>query len=154
MKQEYKRPLLFASALLMAFCFLYYGGKLIGFYMTEYPKWTGKSADGNWEAVIKKSDNGYSGDLYWTGGEPDDTYLETFVVKFDDETALSSEIETAMSDYSGGVLPGGGRKEESVSFLENMEESEFDGRTVTVQLNWRQGKHVSRTEFILEKKTF
>ncbi|MFT0802493.1 hypothetical protein VSK91_13080 [Bacillus swezeyi] len=32
-----------------------FGGKLIGFDMTEYSRWTGHSADGNWEAVMKKA---------------------------------------------------------------------------------------------------
>ncbi|MDN5389523.1 MULTISPECIES: DUF4944 domain-containing protein [Bacillus] len=54
MKQEYKRPLLFIASLFTAFCAVYFGGRLIGFYMTEYPKWNGQSADENWEAVIKK----------------------------------------------------------------------------------------------------
>ncbi|MCY9154036.1 YdhH/YoaO family protein [Bacillus haynesii] len=55
MKQEYKRPVLFIASLLIAFCAVYFGGRLIGLYMAEYPKWNGQSADGNWEAVIKKA---------------------------------------------------------------------------------------------------
>lgn len=49
------RPILFAAALLIGFCAVYFGGKLIGFDMTEYSRWTGHSADGNWEAVMKKA---------------------------------------------------------------------------------------------------
>ncbi|WP_307893768.1 DUF4944 domain-containing protein [Bacillus swezeyi] len=32
-----------------------------------------------------------------------------------------------MIDYAGGAFPGGGSKEESVSFLEKFGEVEFDG---------------------------
>ncbi|WP_145685760.1 DUF4944 domain-containing protein, partial [Bacillus paralicheniformis] len=140
MKQEYKRPLLFIASLFTAFCTVYFGGRLIGFYMTEYPKWNGQSADGNWEAVIKKIEGRtlFGGDLYWTGdrGELDDIYLEKLVVKFGDEIVLNSQVETPMKDYAGGEFPGGGSKEQSVSFLEELEEAEFAGRKITVQLDW------------------
>ena len=35
MKQEYKRPVLFIASLFMAFCAVYFGGRLIGFYITR-----------------------------------------------------------------------------------------------------------------------
>ncbi|WP_435541476.1 DUF4944 domain-containing protein [Bacillus paralicheniformis] len=158
MKQEYKRPLLFIASLFTAFCTVYFGGRLIGFYMTEYPKWNGQSADGNWEAVIKKIEGRtlFGGDLYWTGdrGELDDIYLEKLVVKFGDEIVLNSQVETPMKDYAGGEFPGGGSKEQSVSFLEELEEAEFAGRKVTVQLDWREGKQASHTAFTLDKSSW
>ncbi|MCY7836900.1 YdhH/YoaO family protein [Bacillus haynesii] len=158
MKQEYKRPVLFISSLFMAFCAVYFGGRLIGFYMAEYPKWNGQSADGNWEAVIKKGDEGreFSGNLYWTGSRErlDDTYLEKLVVKFGDEIVLNAQIETPMKDYAGGEFPAGGSKEQSVSFLEGLEEAEFAGRKVTVQLDWREGKQASHTAFTLDKSSW
>ncbi|MSN99297.1 DUF4944 domain-containing protein [Bacillus paralicheniformis] len=158
MKQEYKRPLLFIASLFTAFCAVYFGGRLIGFYMTEYPKWNGQSADGNWEAVIKKIEGRalFGGDLYWTGdrGELDDIYLEKLVVRFGDEIVLNTQVETPMRDYAGGEFPGGGSKEQSVSFLEGLEEAEFAGRKVTVQLDWRKGKQASHTAFTLDKSSW
>ncbi|MCY8351025.1 YdhH/YoaO family protein [Bacillus haynesii] len=82
MKQEYKRPVLFIASLLIAFCAVYFGGRLIGFF------------------------------------------------------------------------PGGGSKEQSVSFLEGLEEAEFAGRKVTVQLDWREGKQASHTAFTLDKSSW
>lgn len=55
MKQEYKRPVMFAAAVFFVFCCVYSGAKLIAFYSAEYPKWIGNSRDGNWQAVIKKA---------------------------------------------------------------------------------------------------
>ncbi|ATH94903.1 DUF4944 domain-containing protein [Bacillus glycinifermentans] len=157
MKQEYKRPVMFAAAVFFVFCSIYFGTRLIAFYSAEYPKWTGKSRDGNWQAVIKKSGDapGFSGNLYWTGSRTSlrETYLERLVVTFDDEVALSSDIETPMVDYSGGTFPDGSLKEESVSFLERIREAELKGHDITVQLTWRQGKHADHAEFALDKRT-
>ncbi|KKB74862.1 MULTISPECIES: DUF4944 domain-containing protein [Bacillus] len=157
MKQEYKRPVMFAAAVFFVFCCVYSGAKLIAFYSAEYPKWIGNSRDGNWQAVIKKSGDapGFSGNLYWTGSRTSlrETYLERLVVTFDDEVFLCSDIETPMVDYSGGTFPDGGSKEESVSFLERIQDAELKGRDITVQLTWRQGTHAAHAEFALDRRT-
>ncbi|MCQ5457350.1 YdhH/YoaO family protein, partial [Bacillus paralicheniformis] len=51
-------------------------------------------------------------------------------------------------------FPGGGSKEQSVSFLEELEEAEFAGRKITVQLDWREGKQASHTAFTLDKSSW
>jgi len=108
--------------------------------------------------VIKKIDGRalFGGELYWTGdrGKLDDTYLEKLVVKFGDEIVLNAQIETPVKDYAGGKFPGGGSKEQSVSFLEGLEEAEIAGREVTVQLDWREGKQASHTGFTLDKSSW
>ncbi len=87
----------------------------------EYPNWQGESKDQNWEAVFKKNEdapNEYSGELYWIGdtNETADTYLESLIVKKDNEVLLNSNTEIPMRDYSGGTFRDGSAKEKSVSF--------------------------------------
>ncbi|TWJ97562.1 hypothetical protein CHCC20442_2708 [Bacillus licheniformis] len=76
------------------------------------------------------------------------------VTKFGNEIVLNSQIETPMKDYAGGKFTGGGSKEQSVSFLEGLEEAEFAGRKVTIQLDWREGKQASHTGFTLDKSSW
>ena len=57
--------------------------------------------------------NEYSGELYWIGEphETDNTYLESLIVKKDDEFLLSSDTEIPMHDYAGGTYRDGSAKE-------------------------------------------
>ena len=123
MKQEYKRPVLFIASLFMAFCAVYFGGRLIGFIWRNTQNGTGKApteVGGRDQKIDGRAL--FGGELYWTGdrGKLDDTYLEKLVVKFGDEIVLNAQIETPVKDYAGGKFPGGGSKEQSVSFWKGL----------------------------------
>ena len=96
MSSHYKYPLIFTAFLLIAFCLIFFSYHLIHHVRLEYPNWQGESKDQNWEAVFTKNEdapNEYSGKLYWIGDtiEIDNTYLESLIVKKDDEVLLSSD---------------------------------------------------------------
>lgn len=102
MSSHYKYPLIFTA--LIAFCLIFFSYHLIHQVRLEYPNWQGESKDQNWEAVFTKNEdapNEYSGDLYWIGdtNETDNTYLESLIVKKDNEVLLSSGTEIPMHDY-------------------------------------------------------
>lgn len=124
----------------------------------EYPKWQGESKDRNWEAVFSKHEdapNEYSGNLYWIGDtdKADSTYMESLIVKKDDEVLLSSDTEIPIRDYSGGTFCDGSAKEKSVSFLERLDEHELEGHEITIEVKWKQGDHYSASQFTLNEKT-
>lgn len=124
----------------------------------EYPKWQGESKDRNWEAVFSKHEdapNEYSGNLYWIGDtdKADSAYMESLIVKKDDEVLLSSGTEIPIRDYSGGTFCDGSAKEKSVSFLERLDEHELEGHEITIEVKWKQGDHYSASQFTLNEKT-
>lgn len=99
--------------------------------------------------------NEYSGKLYWIGDtiEIDNTYLESLIVKKDDEVLLSSDTEIPMHDYAGGTFSDGSAKEKSVSFLERLDEHELEGHDITIEVKWKQGNHYSASQLTLNEKT-
>lgn len=99
--------------------------------------------------------NEYSGKLYWIGDtiEIDNTYLESLIVKKDDEILLSSDTEIPMHDYAGGTFSDGSAKEKSVSFLERLDEHELEGHDITIEVKWKQGNHYSASQLTLNEKT-
>ncbi|MCY8276246.1 DUF4944 domain-containing protein, partial [Bacillus inaquosorum] len=118
----------------------------------------GESTDRNWEAVFSKHEdapNEYSGNLYWIGDtdKADSTYMESLIVKKDDEVLLSSDTEIPIRDYSGGTFCDGSAKEKSVSFLERLDEHELEGHEITIEVKWKQGDHYSASQFTLNEKT-
>ncbi|MCY7766986.1 DUF4944 domain-containing protein, partial [Bacillus inaquosorum] len=148
MSSHYKYPLIFTSSLLFAFCLIFFSYQLIHHVRLEYPKWQGESKDRNWEAVFSKHEdapNEYSGNLYWIGDtdKADSTYMESLIVKKDDEVLLSSDTEIPIRDYSGGTFCDGSAKEKSVSFLERLDEHELEGHEITIEVKWKQGDHYS-----------
>ncbi|MCY7901460.1 DUF4944 domain-containing protein [Bacillus inaquosorum] len=158
MSSHYKYPLIFTSSLLLAFCLIFFSYQLIHHVRLEYPKWQGESKDRNWEAVLSKHEdapNEYSGNLYWIGDtdKADSTYMESLIVKKDDEVLLSSDTEIPIRDYSGGTFCDGSAKEKSVSFLERLDEHELEGHEITIEVKWKQGDHYSASQFTLNEKT-
>ncbi|MCY8503756.1 DUF4944 domain-containing protein [Bacillus inaquosorum] len=158
MSSHYKYPLIFTSSLLLAFCLIFFSYQLIHHVRLEYPKWQGESKDRNWEAVFSKHEdapNEYSGNLYWIGDtdKADSTYMESLIVKKDDEVLLSSDTEIPIRDYSGGTFCDGSAKEKSVSFLERLDEHELEGHEITIEVKWKQGDHYSASQFTLNEKT-
>ncbi|MCY7759287.1 DUF4944 domain-containing protein [Bacillus inaquosorum] len=158
MSSHYKYPLIFTSSLLFAFCLIFFSYQLIHHVRLEYPKWQGESKDRNWEAVFSKHEdapNEYSGNLYWIGDtdKADSTYMESLIVKKDDEVLLSSDTEIPIRDYSGGTFCDGSAKEKSVSFLERLDEHELEGHEITIEVKWKQGDHYSASQFTLNEKT-
>ncbi|AWM15941.1 DUF4944 domain-containing protein [Bacillus inaquosorum] len=158
MSSHYKYPLIFTSSLLFAFCLIFFSYQLIHHVRLEYPKWQGESKDRNWEAVFSKHEdapNEYSGNLYWIGDtdKADSTYMESLIVKKDDEVLLSSGTEIPIRDYSGGTFCDGSAKEKSVSFLERLDEHELEGHEITIEVKWKQGDHYSASQFTLNEKT-
>ncbi|MGG4364350.1 YdhH/YoaO family protein [Bacillus subtilis] len=158
MSSHYKYPLIFTAFLLIAFCLIFFSYHLIHHVRLEYPNWQGESKDQNWEAVFKKNEdapNEYSGELYWIGEphETDNTYLESLIVKKDDEILLSSDTEIPMHDYAGGIHRDGSAKEKSVSFLERLDEHELEGHDITIEVKWKQGNHYSASQLTLNEKT-
>ncbi|MCY8163314.1 YdhH/YoaO family protein, partial [Bacillus inaquosorum] len=120
--------------------------------------WQGESKDRNWEAVFSKHEdapNEYSGNLYWIGDtdKADSTYMESLIVKKDDEVLLSSDTEIPIRDYSGGTFCDGSAKEKSVSFLERLDEHELEGHEITIEVKGKQGDHYSASQFTLNEKT-
>ncbi|MCY8282289.1 DUF4944 domain-containing protein, partial [Bacillus inaquosorum] len=99
--------------------------------------------------------NEYSGNLYWIGDtdKADSTYMESLIVKKDDEVLLSSDTEIPIRDYSGGTFCDGSAKEKSVSFLERLDEHELEGHEITIEVKWKQGDHYSASQFTLNEKT-
>ncbi|AMA51286.1 DUF4944 domain-containing protein [Bacillus inaquosorum] len=158
MSSHYKYPLIFTSSLLFAFCLIFFSYQLIHHVRLEYPKWQGESKDRNWEAVFSKHEdapNEYSGNLYWIGDtdKADSTYMESLIVKKDDEVLLSSYTEIPIRDYSSGTFCDGSAKEKSVSFLERLDEHELEGHEITIEVKWKQGDHYSASQFTLNEKT-
>jgi len=158
MSSHYKYPLIFTASLLVAFCLIFFSYQLIDHVRLEYPNWQGKSKDQNWEAVFTKNEdalNEYSGNLYWIGNadETDNTYVESLVVKKDDEVLLSSDTEMPMRAYSGGTSRDGSAKEKSISFLERLDEHELEGHDISIEVKWKQGKHDAASHFYLHEKT-
>ncbi|AFI27177.1 MULTISPECIES: YdhH/YoaO family protein [unclassified Bacillus (in: firmicutes)] len=158
MSSHYKYPLIFTAFLLIAFCLIFFSYRLIHHVRLEYPNWQGESKDQNWEAVFKKNEdapNEYSGELYWIGdtNETADTYLESLIVKKDNEVLLNSNTEIPMRDYSGGTFRDGSAKEKSVSFLERLDEHELEGHDITIEVKWKQGDHYSASQLTLHEKT-
>ncbi|MEC5227796.1 DUF4944 domain-containing protein [Bacillus inaquosorum] len=158
MSSHYKYPLIFTSSLLFAFCLIFFSYQLIHHVRLEYPKWQGESKDRNWEAVFSKHEdapNEYSGNLYWIGDtdKADSTYMESLIVKKDDEVLLSSDTEIPIRDYSSGTFCDGSAKEKSVSFLERLDEHELEGHEITIEVKWKQGDHYSASQFTLNEKT-
>ncbi|CUB18156.1 YdhH/YoaO family protein [Bacillus spizizenii] len=158
MSSHYKYPLIFTASLLLAFCLIFFSYQLIHYVRLEYPNWQGESKDRNWEAVFTKNEdapNEYSGNLYWIGDtdKADSTYVESLIVKKDDEVLLSSDTEIPIRDYSGGTSRDGSAKEESVSFLERLDEHELEGHDITIEVKWKQGNHYSASQFTLNEKT-
>lgn len=156
MSSHYKYPLIFTSSLLLAFCLIFFSYQLIHHVQLEYPKWQGESNDRNWEAVFSRHEdapNEYSGNLYWIGDtdKADSTYMESLIVKKDDEVLLNSDTEIPIRDYSGGTFCDGGAKEKSVSFLERLDEHELEGHEITIEVKWKQGDHYSASQFTLNK---
>jgi hypothetical protein len=73
------------------------------------------------EAVFTKNEEApieYIGNLYWISDQAkaDNTYLESLIVKKDDEVLLHSNTETPVRDFSGGSFRDGSPKEKSISF--------------------------------------
>lgn len=99
--------------------------------------------------------NEYSGELYWIGdtNETADTYLESLIVKKDNEVLLNSNTEIPMRDYYGGTFRDGSAKEKSVSFLERLDEHELEGHDITIEVKWKQGDHYSASQLTLHEKT-
>ncbi|WIW26524.1 DUF4944 domain-containing protein [Bacillus inaquosorum] len=158
MSSHYKYPVIFTSSLLFAFCLIFFSYQLIHHVRLEYPKWQGESKDRNWEAVFSKHEdapNEYSGNLYWIGDtdKADSTYIESLIIKKDDEVLLSSDTEIPIRDYSGGTFCDGSAKEKSVSFLERLDEHELEGHEITIEVKWKQGDHYSASQFTLNEKT-
>ncbi|MER0468888.1 DUF4944 domain-containing protein [Bacillus cabrialesii subsp. cabrialesii] len=158
MSSHYKYPLIFTASLLVAFCLIYFSYQLIHHVRLEYPNWQGESKDQNWEAVFTKNEdapNEYSGNLYWIGNaaETDNTYVESLIVKKDDEVLLSSDTEIPMRAYSGGTSRDGSAKEKSVSFLERLDEHELEGHDISIEVKWKQGEHNAASHFHLHEKT-
>ncbi len=158
MSSHYKYPLIFTASLLLAFCLIFFSYQLIHYVRLEYPNWQGESKDRNWEAVFTKNEdapNEYSGNLYWIGDtdKADSTYVESLIVKKDDEVLRSSDTEIPIRDYSGGTSRDGSEKEESVSFLERLDEHELEGHDITIEVKWKQGNHYSASQFTLNEKT-
>ncbi|RJS54757.1 DUF4944 domain-containing protein [Bacillus subtilis] len=157
MSSHYKYPLIFTASLLVAFCLIFFSYHLIHQVRLEYPNWQGKSKDQNWEAVFTKNEdapNEYSGNLYWIGNEDetDNTYVESLIVKKDDEVLLSSDTEIPMRAYSGGTSRDGSAKEKSISFLERLDEHELEGHDISIEVKWKQGKHDAASHFHLHEK--
>ncbi|MBU2661830.1 DUF4944 domain-containing protein [Bacillus cabrialesii] len=157
MSSHYKYPLIFTASLLVAFCLIFFSYQLIHHVRLEYPNWQGKSKDQNWEAVFTKNEdapNEYSGNLYWIGNEDetDNTYMESLIVKKDDEVLLSSDTEIPMRAYSGGTSRDGSAKEKSISFLERLDEHELEGHDISIEVKWKQGKHAAASHFHLHEK--
>lgn len=92
---------------------------------------------------------------YWIGEphETDNTYLESLIVKKDDEILLSSDTEIPMHDYAGGTYRDGSAKEKSVSFLERLDEHELEGHDITIEVKWKQGNHYSASQLTLNEMT-
>ncbi|MEG7381936.1 DUF4944 domain-containing protein [Bacillus subtilis] len=158
MSNHYKYPLIFAASLLLVFCLIFFSYQLIHHVRLEYPNWRGESKDRNWEAVFTKNEdalNEYSGNLYWIGdtAKADNTYVESLIVKKDDEVLLNSDTEIPIRDYSGGTSRDGSAKEKSVSFLERLDEHELEGHDITVEVKWKQGDHYTASQFSLNEKT-
>lgn len=158
MSSHYKYPLIFAAFLLIAFCLIFFSYRLIHHVRLEYPNWQGESKDQNWKAVFKKNEdapNEYSGELNWIGdtNETDNTYLESLIVKKDNEVLLNSNIEIPMRDYSGGTFRDGSAKEKSISFLERLDEHELEGHDITIEVKWKQGDHYAASQLTLNEKT-
>ncbi|MGG0777328.1 DUF4944 domain-containing protein [Bacillus rugosus] len=158
MSSSFKYPLIFTATFLLAFCLIFFSYQLIHHVRLEYPNWQGESKDQNWEAVFTKNEdalNEYSGNLYWIGdtAEADITYVESLIVKKDDEVLLSSDTEIPMRDYSGGTSRDGSAKEKSVSFLERLDEHELKGHDITIEVKWKQGDHYAASHFTLNEKT-
>ncbi|RPJ99690.1 hypothetical protein BSBH6_03702 [Bacillus subtilis] len=157
MSSHYKYPLIFTASLLVAFCLIFFSYQLIHHVRLEYPNWQGKSKDQNWEAIFTKNEdapNEYSGNLYWIGNadETDNTYVESLIVKKDDEVLLSSDTEIPMRAYSGGTSRDGSAKEKSISFLERLDEHELEGHDISIEVKWKQGKHDAASHFHLHEK--
>ncbi|MCY7831564.1 YdhH/YoaO family protein [Bacillus spizizenii] len=158
MSSHYKYPLIFMASLLLAFCLIFFSYQLIHHMGMEYPNWQGESKDQDWKAVFTKNEdapNEYSGNLYWIGDtdKADSTYVESLIVKKDDEILLSSDTEIPIRDYSGGTSLDGSAKEESISFLERLDEHELEGHDITIEVKWKQGDHYSASQLTLNEKT-
>ncbi|MCY7873926.1 YdhH/YoaO family protein [Bacillus spizizenii] len=158
MSSHYKYPLIFMASLLLTFCLIFFSYQLIQHVGMEYPNWQGESKDQDWKAVFTKNEdapNEYSGNLYWIGDtdKADNTYVESLIVKKDDEILLSSDTEIPIRDYSGGTSLDGSAKEESISFLERLDEHELEGHDITIEVKWKQGDHYSASQLTLNEKT-
>ncbi|MCY7960017.1 YdhH/YoaO family protein [Bacillus spizizenii] len=146
------------ASLLLTFCLIFFSYQLIQHVGMEYPNWQGESKDQDWKAVFTKNEdapNEYSGNLYWIGDtdKADNTYVESLIVKKDDEILLSSDTEIPIRDYSGGTSLDGSAKEESISFLERLDEHELEGHDITIEVKWKQGDHYSASQLTLNEKT-
>ncbi|NTU28409.1 DUF4944 domain-containing protein [Bacillus tequilensis] len=158
MSSHYKYPLIFSVSLLLAFCLIFFSYQLIHHMRLAYPNWQRESKDHNWKAVFTKNEdapNEYSGNLYWIGDtdETDNTYVESLIVKKDDEVLLSSNTEIPMRDYSGDTSRDGNAKEKSVSFLERLDEHGLEGHDMTIEVKWKQSGHDAVSHFRLYEKT-
>ncbi|MEC1673746.1 DUF4944 domain-containing protein [Bacillus mojavensis] len=88
--------------------------------MREYSNYLGESKGKHWSVFTKNEEAPieYIGNLYWISDQAkaDNTYLESLIVKKDDEVLLHSNTETPVRDFSGGSFRDGSPKEKSISF--------------------------------------